>query len=109
MAREIDLVLKAAWKDLPVVEKSSHAVWTEEELRAAALGAAFSDEDWLAPPTEEVDVSAPYPGCGRECGSAVDYGRYRLVAQTRHFLIFAPEGSDAGIPSEHEERTEARG
>src|SRR5262249_45636097 len=90
MAKEIDVAIAAADRELAVVEKASHALWTHAELLEARRAGCFSDEDTLAPPTGPLDVTSPYPGCGQQLAAPADFSRYRLVGHTAHFVILAP-------------------
>ena len=89
MTREIDILVRAADKGCAVVEKASHVLWGEAELREAARAGEFSNVDDLGPPVPHADVSAPCPGCLQCYGATEDWSHYRLVGQTRHFLVFA--------------------
>jgi hypothetical protein len=90
MVREIDILLRAANKDCAVVDKTSHVVWSRDELTEASRAGCFPDEDQLAPPGESADVSSPFPGCMQQFSRPAELDTYRLVGQTEHFLIFAP-------------------
>jgi len=89
MTTEIQLLRKAVRKKLTVVEKATNLVWTEEDLGGMA-GDVFAGEDGFSPPPAVAGpVSAPYPGCFAQYAAPADAGHFRLVGQTRHFLIFA--------------------
>jgi hypothetical protein len=96
MAREIDILLKAARKRCAVLDKASHVLWDCEELARAREAGCYPDDDWLAPPTKQVEVSGPFPGCLQQYAAAADFSSYSLVGQTEHFLIFAPPAAPAG-------------
>jgi hypothetical protein len=98
MAREIDILLQAASKGCAVVEKVSHVLWTREEFLQAREADCFPDEDRLAPPTDGVDISGPFPGCLQQFAAPADLTLYRLVGQTEHFLIFVPPGPEIAGP-----------
>ena len=90
MAREIDILVRAAGKECAVVDKTSHVPWSQDELLEAQRTGCYPDEDSLAPPSEPCVVNGPYPGCLQQHARPATFGNYRLVGQTEHFLIFAP-------------------
>ena len=90
MTTEIDILVHAADKGCAIVEKESHQLWDSAELTEAAKLGGFAQEDSLEAPTEQVEISAPYPGCMQQSARPAQTEDYRLVGQTRHFLIFTP-------------------
>lgn len=76
MRKEIDILVKAARKNCAVVEKDSCLLWTPEELAAAQDAGCVQAPTHFLPPDQQ---AAPLGG-----------RNYRLVGQTRHFIIFAP-------------------
>jgi hypothetical protein len=109
MVKEIDILLRAADKDCAVVDKTSHVLWTRAELEEASRVGCYPDEDRLAPPGESVRISGPYPGCPQQSGAPAESGKYRLVSQTEHFLIFAPPPLPAFPPLSSDNRGEMSG
>jgi hypothetical protein len=91
MSREIELLTRAASEAITVVEKATNQTWELEELQEAASAGCWNEEDELRPDGEPADVSGPFPGC-LQCAGAMDADRYRLIGQTRHFLLFEPPG-----------------
>ncbi len=89
MTREIDILLRAERTGFLVVEKDSHLRRSGEELEEAAGVGVYLQQDDLAEPPENPEISSPFPGCPQIGGSG-SFGRYCLVGHTRHFLIFAP-------------------
>jgi hypothetical protein len=91
MPCEIELLTKAASHALTIVEKATNQTWELDELEEAASAGRWSEEDELRPDGEPTAVSGPFPGCLQRAG-AMDVDRYRLIGQTRHFLLFEPPG-----------------
>jgi hypothetical protein len=89
MPHEIDLLRAVDPQTHLVVEKANNVVWTPEELHEAEAAGQFQQEDQIQSAEKEVAVSAPFPGCLQQAGATDDHSRYRLLGQTRHFLIFA--------------------
>jgi hypothetical protein len=99
MRKEIDILIKAAAKRCPVVEKDSNLLWTATELAEARDAGRFQEETDFFPPDRRVAVSGVYPGCCQQMGASSGVQAYRPVGQTRHFIIFAaadPGGRDQG-------------
>jgi hypothetical protein len=94
MAREIDILVRAAGKECAIVDKESHVLWSQDELLQAQQIGCFRDEDSLAPPSEKTAVTSPYPGCVQQQSRTARFDGYRLVGQTEHFLVFAPPCGD---------------
>jgi hypothetical protein len=92
MPREIELLTQAASHAITVVEKATNQTWELEELEEAASAGHWSEEDELRPDGEPTAVSGPYPGCLQRTGAMEDVDHYRLIGQTRHFLLFEPPG-----------------
>jgi hypothetical protein len=90
MTTEIDILVHAAEKGCAIVEKASHRLWDSAQLSEAAQAGRFAREDLLEAPTEQVEISAPYPGCMQQSARSPQTEDYRLLGQTRHFLIFTP-------------------
>jgi len=90
MAREIDLLTEAAARARTVVEKATNQAWELDELREAESAGQFREEDEFRPLVESGDVSGPFPGCLQRSGATEDFEHYRLLGQTRHFLVFEP-------------------
>jgi len=97
MAREIDILVRAAGKDCAVVDKVSHVLWSADELRAAQETGCYPDEDVLAPPSRLCAVDSPFPGCLQQHSRTAEWESYRLVGQTEHFLIFAAPRSESPV------------
>jgi hypothetical protein len=96
MRKEIDILIKAAAKRCPVVEKDSNLLWTADDLAEARATGRFQEESDLFPPDRQVAVSGVYPGCCQQLGAPPGARAYRPVGQTRHFIIFA--AADPGPP-----------
>jgi hypothetical protein len=79
MRREIDILVKAVAKKCALVEKASYALWTAEQLAEAASAGRFQEVSDLFPPDRQKETPSPLSSDGP--------GAYRLVGQTRHFLI----------------------
>jgi hypothetical protein len=90
MTAEIGILVHAADKGCAIIEKASHQLWDSAELAEAARLGRFAQEDSLDAPTEQIEISAPYPGCMQQSARPAQAEDYRLVGQTRHFLIFTP-------------------
>jgi len=88
VAREIDLLTEAAAAAQTVVEKATNQTWELDDLREAAAAGRWKDEDAVQAAKESADVSGPFPGCLQRFGASEDFENYRLVGQTRHFLLF---------------------
>jgi hypothetical protein len=88
MAREIDLLTEAAARAQTVVEKATNQTWELEELRQAQTAGKWIQEDSVRATVESSDVSGPFPGCMQRSGAVESYEGYRLLGQTRHFLLF---------------------
>jgi hypothetical protein len=86
--REIDIVLEAARKECAVVEKVSHLLWTDEELREAAASGLYLGPSRLLPPDGSAGVTSPFPGCCQQVGTTAGAKRFHAVGQTEHFVIF---------------------
>ena len=102
MSSEIDILTHAAGKGCAVVEKASHRLWESDDLAEAASAGRFREDDCLGAPADQVEISGPYPGCIQQSAAPAEGTRYRLVAQTRHFLIFSPppnSGQEKKSPS----------
>lgn len=92
MGKEIEILLEANSNGNLIVEKETHALWERNELLEAQHDGRFQEEELLLPPEPQVEVSGPYPGCVP--GAAGISLNYRLLGQTKHFVIFFPtEGS----------------
>jgi hypothetical protein len=89
MAIEIDILAQAAGKGCAVIEKTSHRLWDKDDLVEAKGAGCFRDEDSLDEPPQQIDISGPYPGCLQQYAASAE-ANYRLVGQTKHFLVFAP-------------------
>src|SRR5260370_6220793 len=87
MAREIDLLTEAASCAQTVVEKATNQTWELVELREAESAGQWREEDELLPTAELFDVTGPFPGCLQRSGATEDFEHYRLLGQTRHFLL----------------------
>jgi hypothetical protein len=90
MTAEIDILIHAADKGCAIVEKKSHQTWDNADLAEAAKAGRFAEEGSLDAPTEQVEISAPFPGCMQQSARSAESDDYDLVGQTRHFLIFRP-------------------
>ena len=88
MTTEIDILIHAAAKGCAIVEKKSHQMWDNADLAGAAKLGRFADASLLDAPTEQVEISAPFPGCMQQSARSAESENYRLVGQTRHFLVF---------------------
>jgi hypothetical protein len=88
MASEIDLLTDAASHARTVVEKATHQTWELDELREARAEDRWVEEDEVLPAAGSMDISAPFPGCLQRGGATEEFERYRLLGQTRHFLVF---------------------
>jgi hypothetical protein len=107
MAREIDIVCAAAARGCAVVDKASHALWTPEELAAAARAGCYPDEDSPGPGDGFLAVSGLYPGCLQQGGQAADLAHYRLLGETEHFAVFAAPGMAlSGAPKGRDNRAQ---
>jgi hypothetical protein len=93
VGREIDILCAAADRGWAVVDKVSNVLWTQQELADAARAGCYPDEDRLGPATGESAVSGPFPGCLQQGGRSADFTRYRLLGETRHFVVFLPPGA----------------
>jgi hypothetical protein len=91
--KEIDILTEAARKGCAVVEKATHLVWTFAELAEARQANRFLGLTRLLPPDSQIEVSALYPGCMQMAGRMMEGNGYRVVGQTQHFVICAPEKS----------------
>lgn len=90
MGKEIEILLEVNSKGCLIVEKDSHALWERNELLEAQQDGRYQEEGLLLPPEPQVDVSGPFPGCiPGATGISLDY---RLLGQTKHFVIFCPAG-----------------
>jgi hypothetical protein len=92
MSREIELLTHAASNALTVVEKATNQIWALEELQEAASAGRWSQDDEVRADVDATDVSGPFPGCLQRIGAMPEVDRYRLIGQTRHFLLFEPPG-----------------
>jgi hypothetical protein len=90
MTTEIDILIHAASKGCAIVEKKSHQTWDNLDLAEAAKAGCFAEEGSLDAPTEQIEISAPFPGCMQQGAKSAESEDYRLVGQTRHFLVFRP-------------------
>jgi hypothetical protein len=90
MSTEIDILIQAFRKGCALVEKISHQTWDDEDLAEAAKAGRFAEEGSLDAPTEQVEISAPFPGCMQQISRSAESENYLLVGQTRHFLVFTP-------------------
>lgn len=90
MNREIDILLEAIQNNRAVVEKETNVLWSKEDLFQARTLDEYEEFDELTLPAEEtLAVTSIYPGCLQMGAASGDYARYRVIGQTRHFLIFA--------------------
>jgi hypothetical protein len=88
MACEIDLLTDAASHAQTVVEKATNQTWELEELWEAKTVGRWGQEDELLPAEGLMGVSGPFPGCLQRCGATEEFEHYRLIGQSRHFLVF---------------------
>jgi hypothetical protein len=102
MAREIDLLIEAAQPNRAIVEKETNVLWSKDDLlQARALNEFDQPDDLIGRTDEACAVTGIYPGCLQQGAALADYSRYRLIGQTRHFLLFAQpvEAPVAAIPT----------
>ena len=92
MACEMDLLTDAASRARTVVEKSTNQTWDLDELREAKAVGRWGQEDEVLPAVESADVSGPFPGCLHRSGAIEEFEHYRLLGQTKHFLLFGLPG-----------------
>jgi hypothetical protein len=92
MACEIDLLAEAASHAQTVVEKATNQTWELEDLREAKVAGRWAAEDEVLPALGPMEVSSPFPGCLQRSGATEGFEHYRLLGQTRHFLLFEPPG-----------------
>jgi hypothetical protein len=90
MACEIDLLAEAASHARTIVEKATNQTWEVEELREAKAAGWWMEEDEVLPALEPMEVCSPFPGCLQRSGATEEFEHYRLMGQTRHFLLFEP-------------------
>src|SRR5258707_823363 len=90
MTKESEILLEAGSKGCFVVEKDSHVLWDRGEILEAQRAGRFQEEDRFLPPDEQSDVSGPYPGCMQLAAATGDDLDFRMLGQTRHFVIFFP-------------------
>jgi hypothetical protein len=88
MGKEIEILLEADSKGCWIVEKDSHFLWERKELLEAQRGGLYQEEGLLLSPEQQVDVSGPFPGCLP--GATGNRLEYRLLGQTKHFVMFLP-------------------
>lgn len=72
-----------------IVEKTTHELWSAEELRQASAAGMFLNEIGLQTADTADAISNPYPGCLQMGGAMEPFFQYQLIGQTKHFLIFA--------------------
>jgi hypothetical protein len=88
MSKEIEILLKANAKGCLIVEKDSHVLLERDELLAAQQNGDYQEECVLLAPEKQIALSGPFPGCMQIGGARTKTLEYRLVAQTKHFVIF---------------------
>lgn len=86
--KEIDILLEANSNGCLIVEKDSQALWEQNELLEAQEEGLYQEKGLPLSPEQQTEVSGPFPGCVPG-GSGVNQ-TYRLLGQTKHFVIFFP-------------------
>jgi hypothetical protein len=89
MSKEIDILLEASRQGCAIVDKDSHVLLEGEELKEAQ-GDGLYQEEGIRSRKGPLEVSGPFPGClqlGAATGDDLDF---RVLGQTRHFVIFCP-------------------
>jgi hypothetical protein len=93
MAREIDLLTQLPNEDYLLVDKDTNVAWMPDELAEAVGLEDLQAEDCICPADGQKDVCGPYPGCMQISGRAETQSEWKVVGQTRHFLVFAVAGA----------------
>jgi len=88
MSKEIEILLKANAKGCLIVEKDSHVLLERDELLVAQQNGDYQEECALLAPEKQIELSGPFPGRMQIGGASAKNMGYRLVAQTKHFVIF---------------------
>jgi hypothetical protein len=86
MPKEIDMLLEANRQGYLVVDKESNNLVEEWDLVEAQAAGLYQEEGILSH-EPSVAVTSPFPGC-LQLGGAMD-NDFRVLGQTRHFVIFA--------------------
>jgi hypothetical protein len=88
MHKEIEILLEANSNGCLIVEKDSHALCERNELLDAQQEGLYQEEGIPLSPEQQVEVSGPFPGCFP--GGSGNNRDYRLLGQTKHFVVFFP-------------------
>jgi hypothetical protein len=102
VSKEIEILLEANRKGCLIVEKDTHLLWEREELLEAEQTGLYQEKGQLVSPEGQIEVTGPYPGCLQQAAASRDDLDFRLLGQTRHFVIFARRGSqfcEASVPA----------
>jgi hypothetical protein len=86
MRLEIDILLRAAAKECGIVEKASFTPWSAAELAQAHSAGHYREQSDLVAPERRLEGAHALLGGKPKT--------YRVVGQTRHFLILAARELD---------------
>jgi hypothetical protein len=75
-----------------LVDRDTNEAWKPAELDQFGNSWQLEAEDELVPADAFHAVSGPYPGCPQMGGRTPGQSSWRLIGQTRHFLVFAGPG-----------------
>jgi hypothetical protein len=89
MRKEVDILLEANRQGCLIVDKDSHVLLEREEL-VEAKGDGLYQEKAVLSPKAPSEVSGPFPGCMQLGAATEDSLDFRVLGQTRHFVIFYP-------------------
>jgi hypothetical protein len=104
MAKEIETLLEAQSQGCWVVEKDTHVLWEREALVEARQGGGYQEEGEVWPADGQLDVSGPFPGCLQGGGATAAALEFRLVGQTKHFVLFMPAQRQPQGPRDDSQR-----